>query len=329
MAVLDLVGVLLFGLVGVLVASLAQGAAPPSPVPGILDALGMSDMDPATAGLILGLLAAGFLLAKGLGVLLVSRKTTQFLAGRAIDVSVRLVTRFMDQSLLAVQSRPSHETSLALTRGVSAAIQDTLGAAIMVTADAVLLGLLGVSLFIIDPWITVGAAIYFFAIASLMHRVLGASVTRAGRAQAEADIASYRDIQDSMATFRELTVADRVGLYRNRILGERDVSIRARAQVTWASQIPRFGMEIALVLGAAGLTAALLLTKNTDAAVGSLALFLAAGSRVMPALMRANAARLNIRGASGEAEFSLKLAARLESAQARQDQTAGCQLSEI
>jgi ABC-type multidrug transport system fused ATPase/permease subunit len=67
-------------------------------------------------------------------------------------------------------------------------------------------------------------------------------------------------------------------------------------------------LELALVTGGVALAAVLFASQSAVVAVGTLTLFLAAGSRVMPSILRFQVAVIGIRNAAGMAEVTFTLA---------------------
>ena len=113
-SLLDLGGVLLFGLVGVLVVSAAGESPPPSAVTSAADALGLGELSAEQLAGLVGLIAAAFLLAKSAISIVLIRRILRFLAGRSALVSARLTGQFLARSLLVVEARPSQLTAYAL-----------------------------------------------------------------------------------------------------------------------------------------------------------------------------------------------------------------------
>jgi ABC-type multidrug transport system fused ATPase/permease subunit len=74
-------------------------------------------------------------------------------------------------------------------------------------------------------------------------------------------------------------------------------------------------LEIALVCGAGLLAVSQLLTNDLSAAVAVIAVFLAAGSRIVPSILRLQGAAITIRSASGMAAPTYELAQELDLAQ--------------
>jgi hypothetical protein len=72
--------------------------------------------------------------------------------------------------------------------------------------------------------------------------------------------------------------------------------------------MPKYLVEAALILGAAALAAVLFTSQPMGVAAGTFAIFLAAATRIMPALLRLQSAALAIRAAAGDAAPTFALA---------------------
>lgn len=77
-------------------------------------------------------------------------------------------------------------------------------------------------------------------------------------------------------------------------------------------EIPKYVLEATLYLSVLALAVSQFLTKDIDDAAASVALFIAAGSRVVPALLRLQGASITIRNASVQAQPTFYLAEQLK-----------------
>ncbi len=307
LAGLDLVGVLLIGLVGLLAATAATGQAVPSPVLAVVDFLGMGSMSTATMAAVLGAIAAVVLVLKSVISLLIQRKLALFLARRSVDVGKRLIGGFLSQSLLEVQKRPDTWNSYAFVDGLNS-LTGVLSQYMVIVGDASVLIVLGGALLLLDPVTTLVTGVYFAVVVWAMTRWLGRWSSHVTRTYAGSSIATRQEIHNAIVTYRESTVAGRRDFFRQEYLRDRWVNAKSAADISIIGSVPRFGMEAALVLGAVVLVVALVLTgKDLADAVGSLALFMAAVARVMPSMLRINAGFVGIHSAAAGAERTLEL----------------------
>jgi ABC-type multidrug transport system fused ATPase/permease subunit len=310
-AFLDLFGVLLIGLVGALAVTTVQSQPPPEVVSSIATALGLSDLSVQSLVLVLSAAAAGVLLTKSVVSSWLTRRVLIFLANRQALVSARLSRELLSRPLSFVQQRSSQETAFALITGAGAATSQVLGQVVIIVTEAALLVVLAVALLFISPWVALGAIVFFALVGLGLQRAMGSWASRVGQAVAAADIASWNSIQEALAAYREIAVTDRRALYVARIQEHRWQAAKVAADLQFMSMFPKYMFEAALVLGGFALAGFLFATQDSVAAVGTLALFLAAGSRVMPSLLRLQGAALGLRSAAGTAEPTFRMAEEL------------------
>lgn len=307
-ALMDLAGILLFGLVGVLAASTVQGGPVPAPLQSVLDGLGYGDEQPLRLAVALAILAAGLLLARGLVTLYITRRVGLFLARCAFQVSTRLTDQFFSLPLYRVQHYPSQFVSFALGPGVNAAVIDILASAMGIRSEIALIVLLGVMLLFVDPVTTAVVTIFFLLVMLLLTRGLRGWARASGEIVAETDIQAISSVQDGISTYREITVAGHQDYYARRFRDVRARSTRSTADQRYITMMPRYIMEMAMVLGGAILVLTVALTQDTAAAIGSLVLFMAASARLLPSLLRLNGGRLAVHSLRPRAEKTFELA---------------------
>ncbi len=306
--VLDLAGVLLVGVVSVLSVSVVSDVAIPPQVQAIIDRFGWQDVDHVT-------LAAWFIGIAGLALILKSilsailaRVTLRFLANRQAALSARLTAALLARPLLEVQTRASQDVAFALTVGTQSATVGVLGSTSTAIADIGLLVVLGIGLTAIDPIVTAFAVLFFGVLAAVLQKTLSGWATRMGHEATAVDIESYTAIQEALSSYREVMVSDRRGMYADRIQKLRWRSAEIGADTQFIGLIPKYVFEIALVVGALVLAVSQAATKDVAAAVGIVAVFLVAGSRIMPALLRLQVTSLTIRRSEAPAAKAYTLA---------------------
>lgn len=310
LALMDFVGVILFGLVAAISASAISGELP-GQVSMLLERAGLNDVDAITLAVILAVIAGFLFITKSILSYLVMRRSYRFLANRQAMVSGKLASLLLSRSILDVQRRSSQETSYALTRGANAATIGVLGGGIAVATDAAVILVVLLAMLAVDVFVAVFSIVFFFLIALLLHRVLASWATRLGLENAEAEISSIAAIQESLRTYREVVVTGRRGFYVSDFQQLRWRAARVQADLQIMAQVSKYVFEIALVIGAALLALSQFWTKDVVAAVAVIAVFLAATSRITPALMRMQSGILSIRYARADASSTIDLAAEL------------------
>jgi ABC-type multidrug transport system fused ATPase/permease subunit len=310
-ALLDLLGVLLIGLVGALSVTTVQSQPPPPVVTTLAANLGLQDMSSQDLVMLLAGAAAVVLLTKSILSSYLTRRVFMFLANRQALVSARLSKELLTRPLTFVQRRSSQETAYALIGGAGAATSQILGQMVIAATEAALLVVLATALLLLSPWVAIGAIAFFALVALGLQRAMGGWASRVGILAARADIASLNAVQEALGAYREVTVSDRRGLYVDRIQSFRWQAAKVAADTQFIGMFPKYMFEAALVIGGFGLAAVLFSAQDSVTAVGTLALFLAAGTRVMPSLLRLQGATLSLRGAAGAAAPTFQLASEL------------------
>lgn len=310
---LDLVGVLLIGLIGALAVTTIQSQPPSPPVEGVANAIGLGGLTSQQLITVFALSAAFILLTKSLVSSYLTRRVLRFLANRQALVSARLSRALLSQPLTFVQRRSSQETAFALIAGAGAATIGILGQVVIALTELAVLVVLGVALLFLSPWIAFGSIGFFAVVAFTIQRAVGGWAARAGRITSEAEIASLGAVQEALAAYREITVSNRRTAYVSRIHDLRWQAAQVSADTLFIGLFPKYIFEAALVIGGFALAGFLFATQNSVAAVGTLALFLAASTRVMPSLLRLQGAILGLRGAAGVAGPTFALAHELGS----------------
>lgn len=311
-SLLDLVGVLLLGLVGTLAVAIVQGQSPPPIAQNATQALGLDSLSSVQVLAILSLSAAGLLLTKSILSSFFLRWTFRFLASRQASLSAHLTRRLLGQSLSFVQRRSSQEVAFALIQGAAYASLVILGQAVVIASEVVLLVLLGVVLLLVSPLIAIASIVFFALVALILQLSLGRWALKAGSQLASADIRSLDAVQEVVGAYREVVVSDRRDEYVRRIESIRLESAESASDLQFISAFPKYMFEVALVLGGFALAGFLFATEDVTGAVGTLSLFLASASRVMPSLLRLQAATISMRNAAGVAEPTFQLAEELD-----------------
>ncbi len=312
LGLLDLLGIALVGLLAATAVSASGLSAVPAGEKSFLSAVGLGNLTVTQLSVLLAASAVAILIAKTVLAALVSRRIFRFLANRQAEVAAGLARRFLRMPLLEVQRWTTPEAIYALGSGVGYATVGVLGASVTIAAETFLFLIVGVSLLVVDPLVT-GAAIVLFAIVIyLSNRVLTKWGARNSQVLTESSISTLSAVSEALDTYRETTVLNRRDLYINRY--ERLVGrfATATANQQYMMEIPKYLLEATLYIGILLLAVAQFLTKDIAAAAATVAIFLAAGSRVVPALLRLQGAAITIRNSAVQAMPTYYLADFLE-----------------
>jgi ABC-type multidrug transport system fused ATPase/permease subunit len=310
---LDLIGVVLVGIVGAISITGIQSQKPGIRTEKVLSFLHLGALDFYQQVVVLSVLSAAFLVGRTILSMLFTRKYLRFLGNRSASITSNLFRRLISQNILEVQKRNTQETLFLLTEGVRRITVGVLGNFVFLVADLSLLVVLTIGLLVLDPLVALVTFILFGAVAVLLHFSMAKKSQRMGKFNSEISITSNRHIVEAVNSYREMYVRNRKGYYSRTIEHERYKLSMNDADLAFMPMISKYVLESAVVIGAfviAGLQFAL---NDARHAIATLAIFMAAGSRIGPAIMRVQQGLIQIGIAIGSAAPTLNMARELES----------------
>ena len=303
----DLLGVAVFGLLGALAVNGTASRAPGDRVSRFLEFIGIRDYSLQKQALVLGLLAAGLLILKTALSIWLTRRTMFFLSRRGAKITKTLINKLLSQSLQEVQKRSMQENVYALTGGVGNITKGIIGTTISILSDFSLLIIMLAGLFIIDPTISFVALFLFGGIALLLYKALHAKAQKLGNNQASLTIRGIEMIQEVIGSYREAIVGGRRSYYVDQI-GKHQYELAANsAEMGFMPNISKYVLEVSVVLSTLIISGIQFLRADAARSVAVLAVFLAASTRIAPAILRIQQSAIQIRSTASVAEPTMKM----------------------
>ena len=304
---LDLIGVAIIGILGALAISGIQSGTPGNRVSSALNLLHIGNQSFQAQAAILGLGAAVILIGRTLLSVFFTRKTLFFLSRRGAVISSELVSKLLSQSLQKIQERTNQETIYAVTYGVTTIALGILGTAVALISDTSLLIVMALGLFIVDPTTAFGTFLVFAIIGLIMHRLMNVRAKYLGIRNWELSLRGDEKIVEVLNSYREIIVRNRREYYAREIAHSRMELANVMAEIQFMPNISKYVIESTVVLGALSISAAQFLIQDAKHAVATLAVFLAAGTRIAPAILRIQQGTIQIRNSLGAATPTLQL----------------------
>jgi len=307
MGILDLLGVVAIGLLGALSVTGLQSHTPGNRVSAALRILHISHSTFQTQASVVGATAVILLVGRTMLSIFFTRRVLFFLSRRGAKISANLISRLLSQSLLTVQAQTTQEILFAVTGGVSIITLQILATAVVLASDISLLLVMAVGLFAVDPTTAFGTFLVFGLIGFSLYRLMHVRASKLGVQSSLLNIRSSEKIVEVFASYRESVVRNRRDYYAREIGKLRFELADASAEQNFMPYISKYVIETAVVLGALLIGAAQFILQEATHAVATLAIFLAAGSRIAPAVLRVQQGSITIRGGLGAATPTLDL----------------------
>ena len=307
MGALDLLGVVSIGLLGALSVTGLQSHEPGDRVSSALRILHISESTFQMQAVILGFGAVILLIGRTVLSIFFTRRILFFLSRRGAKISANLISRLLAQPLLTVQAKTTQETLYAVTRGVELIVLQVLATAVVLVSDLSLLLIMAIGLFVVDPTTAIGTFAVFSLIGYFLYRFMHVRAGALGIESSKLNIVSNEKIVEVFSSYRESVVRNRRDYYAREIGKFRFALADASAEINFLPYVSKYIIETTVVLGAVLIGAAQFILQDATHAVATLAIFLAAGTRIAPAVLRVQQGSIQIRGSLGQANPTLDL----------------------
>lgn len=311
-SILDLIAVAIVGILGSLAITGVGSRKPGDRVETVLNFLGLQNQTLQIQVAILGIAAAALMVLKTVFTVIFARKTVFFLSRRSAIISSRLVARVLSQSLIQLQEKSMQQSLFSVTNGVDIITMGILNTSIIMISDIALLIILSAGLFIVDPLIAFSTFVVFGAVGLVLYKLTEVRARQIGHEQTQLAIKSNERILEVLNSFREILVRGRRGFYVEEIEKIRLGLANVTAERAFMPNISKYVIEITLVLGSLSIGAIQFATNDAPRAAAVLAVFLAASTRISPAVLRLQQGAIAIRSSIGSAGPTLDLIEQLE-----------------
>jgi len=296
LAFLDLAGVACIGIVTSLGIRSNANQSPGDRVSRVMAFLHLDTISLSRQMLILGLASVFFLVTRTLLSVYFTKKTIFFLSGRAAEISKVLLFKNFSQGILGVKNQTTQKTIWALTSGVDIIAVGILATLVSLTSDLAVLVILLIGLAKIDLMVTV-MSISILGIASLcLTKMLQHKAKNLGKDSSLIGIDVNELIMDSVMNFRELTVSNRRGQYLTEIAGQRSLLVRINSEISFLPYVSKYVIEIVVIISVLLVAGQQILFEDTTRAIATLSVFIVAGTRIGPAVLRLQQSVLQISG---------------------------------
>lgn len=272
---LDLLGIALIGLTS----SLAFGLID---APKVLVDLGL-----ASEELLLLLLISAtvsFTLKTVVGTTL-SKVTMTYLAKIETIYSHKIASSIFEESLSELKDHSVSEIEWAVLRSTQRAFTGILGHATNLATDFLLAVLIFGFFLATDSGLAIAVTLYLSLILGLFHLISRRFVSRQGELFAEGTKLFNETLKSLTEAYREIVVFSKTKIFLERMRQHRGMVAQAEAMHLYLAPIPRYIIELALIVGAVGFLMYFLAFEEADNDFSVLGIFLAGSLRLVSAIL--------------------------------------------
>jgi ABC-type multidrug transport system fused ATPase/permease subunit len=308
LAVLDLIGVAAIGILGALSVTGIQSQQPGDRILRVLELLQIDSFTFQTQVAVLGLSACVIFIFRTVLSIIITRKVLFFLSRQGAQIAARLLNQLLGQSLLQIQSRSTQETVYALTTGVSAITLGVVATSVALIADTSLLIILLAALFAVDYIMAITSVVFFGLMGYFLYRTMSVKAQELGVINSKLSVVNNEKVIEVLDSYREAVVRNTRQFYVKEISRYRFKLADVLAEMQFMPSVSKYVIESGMVVGAVLIAGAQFVIYDAPTAVATLSVFLAAGTRLGPAILRLQQNLIQIKGATGSARPTLLLA---------------------
>jgi len=312
LAIIDLIGVAAVGILGALAVVGIEGTAKGTRVNYILGLARIDNLSFQKQAAILGLLAGASFLFRTIASIYVNKRITRYFSRKGSELSIQLLSKILNQPIDLISKRSTQDYIYILSDGVASLNLGILGTLATLSSDLILLAILFVGILIADFWLGIIVIISFSAIGLLLTKISGKRARAIGSRDAILNKTANVEIFEYLSSFRELYVGNRLSSAVKNFNNIKIEHGKILADRQYLPILSKYIIESSVILMALVVSAIQFLTGNAGHAVGSLSIFLGAGSRIAPALLRAQQGAVQLRMNSAPAALTLDLIDSLE-----------------
>ena len=321
LGIFDILGVAAVALLGALSVRGIRSESPGDTLTKFLQIFQIENLPFRTQAVIIAIFAAFILILKTFLSVLINRKIIFFLSQRSARLSGDLIRRSFSQSYLFIKSFTQQEFLFATTAGVNSLTIGVIASAVALASDGFLLLILSSSLLFIEPLLTFVSFGIFSLTGFILHLLLTVRAGQLGERDTKLNIASTTALVELLSTYRESFVQGSLSNQISKIVKLRIKLARTAAELSFMPNITKYVMEATLIASALILGSVAFILDDAVNAIAMLVLFMAAGFRIAPAVLRIQHGLLQIKGNLASSMPTLKLAERLVLAEQKKKTT--------
>lgn len=317
MSLMDLIGVACLGILGSLTFAGVQSKSNSGRVGELINLLGMTGWQFQIQALFFALMAIILLVGRSILSIVYTRRVLFFMSAKSAEVTRDLIRKILQKSDSANELKSNQEKLFEITNGVDHITIHVLAICTVLLSDIAVLITLGLGLLLVDPATAAGTFLVFFGVSIVLYKSLSSKSSKLGRDSALLEVESNEDLLEAFYTLKEISVKSRGEHYVQRIFDSRSRLTHVSAEKFFMPYVSKYVIESTVLLGAMALGAFQFIATGAEQAIVTLTIFLAAGSRIAPSILRVQQSLLQIQGSLGHAKGTLDLLDNLKDFESR------------
>lgn len=278
----------------------------------LLERLNIATSSVQTQAVILGSLALGLMLIRSFASIAIIRVSLRGISASSARISSDLITKVFTASKIKSAGESSQEVLYSVTQGITLITIGIVGTFVSIIGDIGLVILMFIGIVLINPLIAVLSLIIFGVTIFVLSRNLHGRAVALGSETAVLNVKSNKLIMESVSLQTDMVIRNKMNYFANQISQIRSELMETNRELVFLPNISKYIFETTVLIGAFLLAGIEFVLFDAPTAVASLTLFMASGSRVIPALLRTQQGFMSIKTNLAAADSTLELVRRFE-----------------
>jgi ABC-type bacteriocin/lantibiotic exporter with double-glycine peptidase domain len=311
---LDLIGVVLIAGLGALLIQGVDSNTPGNKVGKLLDILNLRQYSFENQIVLLSLLVTCLFILKTFLSAMLTRKIFSFMSNRSSLISEKMISSIFSQNLLVFQKYTFSEISFSIITGIDLIMTSILASYITIIVDISMVFLLLIGISAINASVALSALVFYVLLGLFLHTFLRSKTFSIGQDNTKLVVESNEKIFEATNLYREIVVRNKQINYIKNISRLRHALGVVNSERNFQPYISKYVFELALVLGMMIIAVYQFANSLPTYAVATIAAFIAASSRIAPAILRIQQSFLVIRLNTGSTTMVFQMISNLEKA---------------
>ena len=285
-ALLDLIGVALIGAASAILIRGLQSQGAGIQVSKFLEILNLDGLSQKTLLIVLGSGAVFFFVLKTILSVYFLRRTLRYMSVRNAQISSTLISKMLNRPVEKIFRNSIQHQIYNITGGVERLISGVVTSLVVIASDLVLLLVMLMGLMLIDPITSVSTFFVFSGIAFLLYFLLHNRVIALNTKNTYLTIYFNQKVSEGINSFRDLFIKGGREYYVNEMRKSKMKLAEYDAELQFVPNISKYTIEISIILGVAIISAIQFSLFDANRAISVISVFLAASTRIGPAIVR-------------------------------------------
>lgn len=238
-------------------------------------------------GLVLAILViCALMVLKALGAVAMTWWATRRIPRFEVAIGDRLLRSFLAAPWQDRLRKNSSDIMRLSDSGIDVTVNSFVLPGATLLGEVVTLLVVIATIAIVEPVLAVTTLVYLLLLGAVLFFWIARHARMAGEVNYENSLRTYRLILEVIGAMKEVTLRNKESEVADTVKASRTSSARARANIYFLSQLPRYALEGGLVGGFVAVGGVGLAIGGVEQAVAAVALFALAGFRVAPSIIR-------------------------------------------